>query len=118
METHTYKQTSVARYAEFIKKHANQYIDLRKELKNFRSQKDGKGIGQGLDAWESSIAIPYLDGTHKITCHNPVEDAKLVLQRRYERYNAKPQESIKAAIDLLKSKGYKVLAPKTEYVEI
>ena len=116
--THIQKQTSVARYAEFIKKHANKYIDLRKALEDFRSHYDGKGIGQGIRAWEESIAIPYADGTHKITCSDPYEDAKLVLQRRHEIYNARQNNGIEEAITLLKSKGYKIFAPKVEYTEI
>lgn len=116
--TYSQKQTSIKRYAEFIKSNANKHIDLRKALADFRSKYDGKGIGQGVEAWEQSIAVPYTDGTHKITCKDPIQDAKLVLQRRYEIYNAKHTNEIEEAITLLKSKGYKVLAPKVEYVEI
>lgn len=116
--TYSQKQTSIKRYAEFIRKNANKHINLRKALFDFRSQIDGKGIGQGVEAWEESIAIPYADGTHKITCTDPIQDAKLVLKRRHEIYSAKQNNEIEDAIALLKSKGYKVLAPKVEYVEI
>ena len=116
--TYSQKQTSIKRYAEFIRSNANRHIDLRKALSDFRSKLDGKGIGQGVEAWEESIAIPYADGTHKITCTDPIQDAKLVLKRRYQIYNAKQNNEIEAAAALLKSKGYKVFAPKVEYVEI
>ena len=124
----TYKLNSRDRYIEFLERFQGRAIDLNREIRRFKAS-DGRGIGCGTKAWElAGVAKKVARKRYFIDPYNyeeVVQNAELILQKRLELYgrNAQP-ELVRPvitegqAIDLLKSKGYKILKPNTQYTEI
>jgi hypothetical protein len=116
------------RYIEFLEKFQGRTIDLNMEIRRFKAS-DGKGIGCGTKAWEiAGVAKKVARKRYFIDPYNyeeVVQNAELILQKRLELYGRNAQPELvrpviteEEAIELLKSKGYKILKPNTQYTEI
>ena len=114
------------RYAEFLDQYQGTYLNLGKAIMEFKAS-DGRGIGSGVKPWvlagmakKTGPKTYFLDPDNYETV---VQNAEAVLEARYKLYNKNKSSHIEPlteakAIQLLKSKGYKILKPNTQYTEI
>ncbi|MFN9116284.1 MAG: hypothetical protein ACK5XN_40090 [Bacteroidota bacterium] len=128
--THNLNYASVNRYADFIEKFHGKTINLSQEIDNFRAR-DGRGIGRGVRHWVAS-GIAKKKGPKKYYIEaelqdDPLGSAEKVLKERRRVYpteyiskykKQRAQLTEQQAIDFLKSKGYRILKPETQYTEI
>jgi hypothetical protein len=118
---------SVNRYADFIQTFQGKIINLNKEIERFKAA-DGKGIGRGTKPWiHSKIAKRVGPKSYQIiyepslivqNAQHVLDVRRVVYPREYVQRSEQPKITEAQAITFLKSKGYKILKPETQYTEI